>query len=60
MSSSFINDPQHWRERAAEMRKLADSMQDSASKQTMLRMAADYDRLAERAEARTGRLKGGQ
>jgi len=53
MSSHFINDPEHWRQRAAEMRILADSIDDPASKATMLRIAKDYDRLAERAEQRS-------
>jgi hypothetical protein len=35
-----------------EARILANQMNDETSKQTMLKIAADYDRLAERAEAR--------
>ena len=54
MPASYINDPGHWRERAAEMRKLAEDVTDSAAKETMLRIAADYDKLAERADLRTG------
>jgi hypothetical protein len=49
MATSIINDPEHWRNRAEEARTLADQMSDEASKQTMLRIAADYERLAERA-----------
>jgi hypothetical protein len=52
MPTSFINNPQHWRDRAEEMRTLAQSVKDEASKQTMLRIADDYDRLAFRAEHR--------
>jgi hypothetical protein len=52
MSGSFINDPQHWRGRAEEARTLADLMSDDMSKQMMLLIADDYDRLAKRAEQR--------
>ncbi len=53
MSGSHINDPEHWRQRAQDMRKLAQDVNDGAAKQTMLRIAADYDRLAERASLRS-------
>lgn len=52
MGISFINDPEHWRNRAEEARTLADQMNEEPSKQMMLRIAAEYDRLAERAELR--------
>jgi hypothetical protein len=50
--TSVINDPEHWRDRAKEARTLADQMNDEASKQAMLRIAADYERLAEIAAVR--------
>lgn len=52
MGTSFVNDPEHWRNRAERARSLADQMNDEAFKQMMLRTAADYDRLAERAALR--------
>jgi hypothetical protein len=52
MPASFINDPAHWRRRADEARTIAAQMSDSPSKDAMLRIAKDYERLAERAEQR--------
>jgi hypothetical protein len=49
---SFLNDPKHWRERAEEARTRADQISDPQSKNAMLRIAHDYELLAERAEAR--------
>ena len=52
MASPFINDPAHWRHRAEQMRTLAEGMSSSETRQIMMRIAADYERLAERAEQR--------
>jgi hypothetical protein len=52
MPASYINDPAHWRQRAEEARILAEQMNDEKSKQMMLRIADDYDRLAQRAKDR--------
>ena len=56
MPAYIINDPKHWRERAKEARAIADEMNDREAKQTMLGIARDYVRLAERAEARARSL----
>jgi hypothetical protein len=56
MPSHFVNDPQHWLDRAAEMRALAETMKDAAAKAIMLRLADDYRRLSERAKARADGL----
>ena len=52
MSSNTANNPTHWRDRAREMRALADQANDNISKEMMLRIAEDYERLAFRAELR--------
>jgi hypothetical protein len=51
-ASSPINDPVHWRDRAEEVRSLADGIHDLVAKTRILRIAEDYERLAERAVAR--------
>jgi hypothetical protein len=42
----------HWRDRAAEMRVLSDEMKDVEVRSLILRLANDYDKLADRAEDR--------
>jgi hypothetical protein len=56
MLSHFINESDHWRARAEEARVLASQMNDSESKRAMLRIARDYERLAERTERLPARL----
>ena len=43
------NDPKHWRDREAQMRALALTMTDSETTILMNDLAADYDKLADRA-----------
>ena len=55
MLASFINDPEHWLQRAEQMRILANEIDDGPARETVLRIANDYGRLAERAEQRAKR-----
>jgi hypothetical protein len=51
MRTPILQDPEHWRGRAAEMRRIADGLGVLAlAKASMLRTAEEYDRLAARAE----------
>ena len=52
-SSRNTNDPQHWRDRAAHMRALALTMKDTEVATLMDDLAADYDKLADRAAAQS-------
>ncbi len=51
------NDPQHWRDRAAQMRSLAVKMAGSEAAILMNDLAADYEKLAEQAEIRANGKK---
>jgi hypothetical protein len=45
-----IRDPDYWHERAAETRAKADSSYDPKTVLRLLKVAEEYDRMAERAE----------
>ncbi len=53
MASTTLLDGNHWRERAREMRALVVDITDPKLKHRMLKIAASYDKLAERADERT-------
>lgn len=59
MTRQNVNDANHWRDRAAEMRVLSAEMKDFESRTLMLKLANDYDKLADRAEERAARDKPG-
>ena len=52
MARSGVNDVKHWRDRAAEMRVLSTVMENVETQAVMIRLADDYDEMADRAEAR--------
>jgi hypothetical protein len=52
LPESKLNDPEHWRSRAQEVRGLADDAKAPDVLAMLLRLAADYDRVADAAERR--------
>ena len=52
---SIHDDPEHWRERAEEARYVAEQISDPEAREIMLRIAVDYERLAEHAQRRATR-----
>ena len=57
MSTGDTNDPQHWRDRAAQLRSLAVKMAGSEAAVLINDLAADYEKLAERAEIKANGKK---
>jgi hypothetical protein len=56
MSTSILDNPDHWRERAEEARSVAEQLTDPVARAMMSRIAEDYERLAEHAQRRATRL----
>jgi len=52
MPTSTLNDPVHWRRRAAEARSMADQLDDPAAKKAMLEIAEQYEQIAAMAQQR--------
>ena len=52
MTLQGLNDAKHWRDRAVEMRVLSGEMKDAEAQSMMVKLANDYDKLADRAEDR--------
>jgi hypothetical protein len=51
MSSNF-GTPEHWLARAQTARAMASGLTDPGARQSMLEIAANYEKIAKRAEAR--------
>jgi len=48
----ILDDPKHWRDRADEVRSLAEGMSDPVTRRMLSGVADDYEKLAKRAEQR--------
>jgi hypothetical protein len=53
MALNHVNDSKHWRDRAAEMRASSTIMENAETIAVMIRLADDYDKLADRADVRS-------
>ena len=58
MSTRDADDPQHWRDRAAQLRSLAIKMAGSQAAILMNDLAVHYDELADQAALKEAALKG--
>jgi hypothetical protein len=52
LTMDFATDPEHWRERAKNIRVTAESLDDHDAKARMLRIAKGYEALSQRSEER--------
>ena len=48
----FVTDPEHWRERAEDIRVTASSLHDADAKARMLKIAEGYEKLRKQTEER--------
>jgi hypothetical protein len=46
---SILDNPEHWHQRAEEARRVAEQLSDPLATKMMLRVAQDYEQLAEHA-----------
>jgi len=53
----ILGDPKHWRNRAQELRILADQISDPEIRRIMIGIAEDYEKLAKRAEERAAKSR---
>jgi hypothetical protein len=59
MPKDFINDPTHWRNRAAETRELAKRVHDEEARKRLSNLATEFDRIALRVEDRMNKPNDG-
>ena len=56
MDRNLADDPDYWRNRAEEARAVGMQMTDPRTQAVMFSIAQDYEKLAQRAELRAGKL----
>lgn len=56
--SQWIDDPKLWYDRAAEIRVMADEMNNNSTRRMMYALAEDYNKLGDRASERQSRPAG--
>jgi len=49
---NVLNDPQHWRDCAADVRAMIENIMDPGARETLIKVAAAYDEMAKKAEQR--------
>jgi hypothetical protein len=54
MTYTHMGDVKHWQARAEELRMMAEQINDTKAREIMLRLVADYERLAEWAAGQAG------
>jgi hypothetical protein len=52
LTIGFVTDPEHWRERAEDMRLTASSLKDEGAKTQLLKIAEGYEALSRLTEER--------
>jgi hypothetical protein len=52
LTMGFVTDPEHWRERAQDMRLTANSLKNEGAKARMLKIAEGYEALRRQSEER--------
>jgi len=52
---SHLDDPEYWRDRAAQVRALADQVSSHKAKEAILQIAAEYELIADKAHDRATR-----
>jgi hypothetical protein len=56
-TTELASHPTHWKKRADEIRQLAETISEANTREVFLKLAAEYDKLAQRAANRTQKPK---